>query len=310
MTISSGILESGAVEKRGLFGGAMRAWIPRGFVDASDLRQISDHQEVFVDTQSDQSIILEILEMSEDDCEGGVAGNSAQFHFEELAVENDATGECSSIYAIESLNPAISLPGIQVRTIPHITPEQQYSYQHQLHAQLLIGRQSVSKFSSQSGDSSRQPVDIYLLCLRIPFLKTDILLTLNCPSLAEISQGSTANSAEQASDAASERLHNLRAGAARERGEEISATFESGATVVPANYLLEGEARVAVNTPGAFYRQSYFSQLLGNQNASSSARSAAQTVFCKVIESLEIVDWTLFGESLTTCSDASDIVNH
>lgn len=49
-----------------IFGGAMRISIPDGFIDASELRQIPDNQEVFVSTASstsqDDSIIIELVE--------------------------------------------------------------------------------------------------------------------------------------------------------------------------------------------------------------------------------------------------------
>ena len=55
-----------------LFGGAISLEIPIDYVDArylsicnlsSDFRPIPSHQEVFVDSNSDSSLIIEILEM-------------------------------------------------------------------------------------------------------------------------------------------------------------------------------------------------------------------------------------------------------
>lgn len=48
---------------RPLFGGAITTSIPSTFIDASTLREIPDNQEVFVDTDTDQSIIIELLQM-------------------------------------------------------------------------------------------------------------------------------------------------------------------------------------------------------------------------------------------------------
>jgi Ran-interacting Mog1 protein len=45
-----------------LFGGAITASIPSTFIDASDLRQIPDNQEVFVDSNGLASITFDILE--------------------------------------------------------------------------------------------------------------------------------------------------------------------------------------------------------------------------------------------------------
>jgi hypothetical protein len=45
-----------------LFGGAIEALIPAHFQDASQFRQIPDNQEVFVAGDSDDSVIIELLE--------------------------------------------------------------------------------------------------------------------------------------------------------------------------------------------------------------------------------------------------------
>ena len=48
-----------------LYGGALRVKLPNTFTNASEMRQIPDHQEVFVDTRTDSSWIVEILEQAE-----------------------------------------------------------------------------------------------------------------------------------------------------------------------------------------------------------------------------------------------------
>ena len=45
---------------RELFGGAIISRLPKDFIDASDLRQIPDHQEVFLSPKTLTSIIIEI----------------------------------------------------------------------------------------------------------------------------------------------------------------------------------------------------------------------------------------------------------
>ena len=52
--------------KRMLFGGAIESVVLQRFEDCSLLRQVPDHQEVFADACSDQSIIVEILQREED----------------------------------------------------------------------------------------------------------------------------------------------------------------------------------------------------------------------------------------------------
>ena len=49
-----------------LYGGAMSIELPETFRNAAEFRQIPDHQEVFVDHETENSIIIEILERSKE----------------------------------------------------------------------------------------------------------------------------------------------------------------------------------------------------------------------------------------------------
>lgn len=71
---------------RELFGGAIVATLPVGLIDASDLRQVPDTQEVLLYPDSQISIVLEVLE-SVDATE---FTDIAKFHFDSLAHDNDA----------------------------------------------------------------------------------------------------------------------------------------------------------------------------------------------------------------------------
>jgi hypothetical protein len=58
---------SATEQKMELFGGAIRiASLPSRFKDLSDFRQVPDHQEVFSDPESDQTVIVEINEAVSD----------------------------------------------------------------------------------------------------------------------------------------------------------------------------------------------------------------------------------------------------
>jgi hypothetical protein len=48
---------------RPLFGGAITTSFPSTFLDASTLREVPDNQEVFVDMDTDQSVIVELLQL-------------------------------------------------------------------------------------------------------------------------------------------------------------------------------------------------------------------------------------------------------
>lgn len=53
---------SSSSRKYDLFGGAITVDLPPGLIDASDLRQVPDTQEVFLSPHSDVSYIFDITE--------------------------------------------------------------------------------------------------------------------------------------------------------------------------------------------------------------------------------------------------------
>ncbi|CAO2643723.1 Ran guanine nucleotide release factor [Lemmus lemmus] len=63
-----------------LFGGAFSAILPPGAIDVSDLRPVPDNQEVFCHPVTDQSLIVELLEL-----QAHVRGEAAaRYHFEDV----------------------------------------------------------------------------------------------------------------------------------------------------------------------------------------------------------------------------------
>ncbi len=56
------------------------------FEDVSELRQVPDHQEVLVDPVTEQSVIVEIVELVPDT----QGASPAHFHFSELAKANSS----------------------------------------------------------------------------------------------------------------------------------------------------------------------------------------------------------------------------
>ena len=71
--------------RRELFGGAIIMMLPETYEDVSVLREVPDHQEVFVDRDSEVSLIVELLEHD------GTVGDeqAAQHYFKDLASFND-----------------------------------------------------------------------------------------------------------------------------------------------------------------------------------------------------------------------------
>jgi len=144
---------------RELFGGAIITTFLSTFEDISLVRQVPDHQEVYVDRVTDTSLIVELLSYDE-----SISDSIAtQHYFQDLAQCNEATE-----YSIDStavINSNTCMPGVSGGS---------YS------CCALVGRQVVAKFYRRA-DSPLNNVQILLLVLRLPTVGTDILITLNIP---------------------------------------------------------------------------------------------------------------------------------
>ncbi|CAN2390302.1 Ran guanine nucleotide release factor [Pristimantis euphronides] len=140
--------------QRPLYGGAFSAVLPAHIQDVSDLREIPDNQEVFVHPDTDQSIIVELLEY-----QGGMSDpDAARYHFEDLAGSNDARGR-AEVVSVEPL------------------PLAQLSLSCCSGAWALTGHQLVSKFNEQA----QNMVNIHMALFRIQQHATDLLVTFNDP---------------------------------------------------------------------------------------------------------------------------------
>ncbi|KAI0315520.1 Mog1p/PsbP-like protein [Amylostereum chailletii] len=138
--------------QRGFFGGAITALLPSTLIDASELRQVPDTQEVFLSPTSDISIILEILESVEPRDFSDVA----KFHFDSLAHDNDA--ESSTVDDIS----------IILNDRGNNTPS----------PVVLQGRQQVRKFNRPTANNVR----IFLALYRVEAKGADLVLTMNVPA--------------------------------------------------------------------------------------------------------------------------------
>ncbi|KAJ7721071.1 hypothetical protein DFH07DRAFT_1008252 [Mycena maculata] len=101
---------------RPLFGGAITALAPANLVDASDLRQVPDTQEVFLYPDSSVSIVVEILQRVDPaDDEPAI-----RYHFDSLAHDNSAQSATVEAVAVipnargDNAPPAITLAGVQL----------------------------------------------------------------------------------------------------------------------------------------------------------------------------------------------------
>ncbi|XP_077170148.1 ran guanine nucleotide release factor isoform X2 [Paroedura picta] len=156
-------------QQRQLFGGAFSAFLPPGSLDVSELRQVPDNQEVFVHPNTDQSVIIELLEY-----QAGVPDEAAvRYHFEDVV---DASGG-PEVLTQESLSPhLLALEGCSS-------------------AWNLTACQLVAKFD----EDAKNEVRLHLALLRLPQYGTDVLLTFNDPTCIQPTGRPTCSLAERRS---------------------------------------------------------------------------------------------------------------
>ncbi|KAF9036743.1 hypothetical protein BJ165DRAFT_1354304 [Panaeolus papilionaceus] len=140
--------------QRDLFGGAITAQAASDLVDASDLRQVPDTQEVFMYPHSTVSIIVEILQR----VKSSQNDDAIRFHFESLAHDNSAqSSHIEKIYTIPNQRGDDTPPAI-----------------------VLHGEQSVPKFNHIQPDQ----VKIFMALYRLESKGIDLVVTFNVPIAA------------------------------------------------------------------------------------------------------------------------------
>nr|CDI54017.1 conserved hypothetical protein [Melanopsichium pennsylvanicum 4] len=159
-------------EIRTLFGGAITIDLPKGFIDASDFRQVPDNQEVLVRDDSGISLIVEVLQLATDEGASDSLDKAVRFHFSSLAHDNSA----SSFMVQDSNAPPQDAQ-------PPATPS----------PALLYGTQLVRKFGKAS--EPEELVTIRVALYRLPSKNVDLVLSVNEPGEHDGSSSSPGQSA-------------------------------------------------------------------------------------------------------------------
>ena len=143
-----------------LFGGAIVAQLPDGWMDASDARPVPDNQEVWLEPDgAERSVVIEIMESAE--CADAQSG---EVHFHELANGNDALAD-SVLYSAQlpadALQPTLqAAPAFVVHGVQHLPRDGRNG------GRLLPAGTSAA-------------LHVSLVVLRLATQKTDILVSIN-----------------------------------------------------------------------------------------------------------------------------------
>lgn len=148
-------------QRRSLYGGALSVMLPARFTDTSQFRHIPDHQEVFADADTDQSVIVELNEaLDVTDSEAVMA------HVRELADASDATDV--NVIHTGSLDRA---------SVPNAAFD---------HGSFAIAEMHVSKYRESAATAN--VIQVYFALLRLKNHTTDLCLIFNVP--VKFSEGS------------------------------------------------------------------------------------------------------------------------
>lgn len=165
-TAAPSVTRTGPGAMRGLYGGAISAVLPDTFADVSAIREVPDHQEVFLGMQGSEgretSLIVELLER-DDALERRTDEDVMTHYFTDLAAHNESQGT------------TVLFPAAKMRASEGFMP-----CVDQSHARLLIiGRQHVKKYRSEH--SEVDAVLVLLALVRLGNVATDVLISMNIP---------------------------------------------------------------------------------------------------------------------------------
>ncbi|EAT80644.1 hypothetical protein HBI56_203880 [Parastagonospora nodorum] len=137
-----------------LFGGAITVDLPSNFADTSTIREVPDHQEVYLDAGGYSNIVIEILEYVDKPSDE----EALQYHFSDLV---DDTGDSTNILQQEKVT--FGKDGVKEKNAMGLTFIQ-------TPAPPTDPRRKTPEF-----------VYIHLLLLRLKEQDTDIMATINIP---------------------------------------------------------------------------------------------------------------------------------
>ncbi|KAL4766091.1 uncharacterized protein BDW70DRAFT_146975 [Aspergillus foveolatus] len=178
-----------------LYGGAIKAIIPERWIDASSLRQIPDHQELFLSPTSLSNLIFEINErVSEETALSSLQSTPNQEALEILGSNTGATPETvDKAAALYHLNDIRDDDGDSLRII---TPPQQVFARQLPRAKVYKGAAQITStavprsrvapsiggaVAGSSTDGVVSSVSVHYLLVRLEEQESDVLVFFNVP---------------------------------------------------------------------------------------------------------------------------------
>lgn len=150
-----------------LYGGAIVAAIPTGFIDASMFREIPDTQEVYVSQSVDDSLVVDLMEA----VQGSNSDDIVNIHLNEIAEINSvANHEYSRIFSKE-----VPVSKLEQGTVGYVTIS--------IEPARKWGREAQLQKTAENLDAPLLAMVLGLV--RLERVKTDLLVTFNIPIVSK-----------------------------------------------------------------------------------------------------------------------------
>ncbi|KAI4204642.1 MAG: hypothetical protein LQ350_000957 [Teloschistes chrysophthalmus] len=140
-----------------LFGGAITVSLPAGYTDVSNIREVPDHQEIYLDASGFSSIVIEIAERVTDP---PTDDEALRFHFEDIVDEQDS----SRVWRTD------------IASLPHLPPNTPI---------LTLLATTTPPPTTNGNTRALTPtfVAILLTLIRLEPQSTDLIVTVNIPHI-------------------------------------------------------------------------------------------------------------------------------
>lgn len=170
--------------KTNLYGGAITADFPIGFIDASQFREIPDTQEVYVSETVDDSLVIDLMEAVEE-----IGDEAVNTHLKEIAEMNNAgIHEYARLYTAEHKVTTLSemshtpaAPSSAVITVA-IEPARKWGRSSQLHSdESEKDEKDAFEKDNNNGLLESPLLALVLAVVRLHKVSTDLVVTYNVP---------------------------------------------------------------------------------------------------------------------------------
>jgi Ran-interacting Mog1 protein len=152
------------LERRHLWGGAMECDVPRSFLDVSQIRPLDDTVEMFLDTDSGDSLVFEVLEHDAEQS----AEEALRAFFDDICDGNDAARE--DLHGIEEAKRDVVIGGVGGEEEGAWRPRE-----------VVVcgcdGWQDALRPGGSGGERDR--IEVYVAVVRIAEVRSDIVVHFN-----------------------------------------------------------------------------------------------------------------------------------